>query len=388
MKRYSKIAINLIIAMIVVTACIFIVPKIIVFFMPFLIGWLISLIANPLVKFLEEKLKIRRKAVSVMVIVLVLAAVVCISYAVVSKLIIELWGFINDLPNLWQSLEADFKEIGQNMNVLYTRLPDGVQLSFAKIGNEMSSFFASIVEKVGTPTVAAVGSFAKNIPSFIISIIMTALSAYFFTAEKNYLSEKAKIYMPKGIQQKWKIMYDSLRKAVGGYFKAQLKIEMWIYVLLVIGLMFLKMKYALLIAFGMAILDFLPFFGTGIVLIPWAIVKVLSSDYKMALGLLIIWGVGQLVRQIIQPKIVGDSIGMPPIPTLFLLFIGYKAAGVLGMIIAVPIGIIVVNMYESGAFDITKNSLRLFVKSINDFRKYDEEDMAYLEEENQINKKK
>lgn len=388
MKRYSKIAINLTIAIIVLIVCIFIVPKVIIFFMPFLIGWLISLIANPLVKFLEEKLKIRRKAVSVMVIVLVLAAVVCISYAVLSKLFIELWGFINDLPNLWQSLEADFKEIGQNMNVLYTRLPDGVQLSFAKIGNEMSSFFASIVEKVGTPTVVAVGSFAKNIPSFIISIIMTALSAYFFTAEKNYLSEKAKIHMPKGIQQKCKIMYDSLRKAVGGYFKAQLKIEMWIYVLLVIGLMFLKMKYALLIAFGMAILDFLPFFGTGIVLIPWAIVKVLSSDYKMALGLLIIWGVGQLVRQIIQPKIVGDSIGMPPIPTLFLLFIGYKAAGVIGMIIAVPIGIIVVNMYESGAFDITKNSLRLFVKSINDFRKYDEEDMAYLEEENQINKKK
>lgn len=388
MKRYSKIAINLIIAVIVLAVCIFIVPKVIVFFMPFLIGWLISLIANPLVKFLEEKLKIRRKAVSVMVMVLVLAAVVCISYAVVSKLIVELWGFINDLPNLWQSLEADFKEIGQNMSVLYTRLPDGVQLSFAKIGNEMSSFFASIVEKVGTPTVAAVGSFAKNIPSFIISIIMTALSAYFFTAEKNYLSVKAKIYMPKGIQQKWKIMYDSLRKAVGGYFKAQLKIEMWIYILLVIGLMFLKMKYALLIALGMAILDFLPFFGTGIVLIPWAIVKVLSSDYKMALGLLIIWGVGQLVRQIIQPKIVGDSIGMPPIPTLFLLFIGYKAAGVIGMIIAVPIGIIVVNMYKSGAFDITKNSLRLFVKSINDFRKYDEEDMAYLEDENQINKKK
>lgn len=388
MKRYSKIAINLIIAVIVLAVCIFIVPKVIVFFMPFLIGWLISLIANPLVKFLEEKLKIRRKAVSVMVMVLVLAAVVCISYAVVSKLIVELWGFINDLPNLWQSLEADFKEIGQNMSVLYTRLPDGVQLSFAKIGNEMSSFFASIVEKVGTPTVAAVGSFAKNIPSFIISIIMTALSAYFFTAEKNYLSVKAKIYIPKGIQQKWKIMYDSLRKAVGGYFKAQLKIEMWIYILLVIGLMFLKMKYALLIALGMAILDFLPFFGTGIVLIPWAIVKVLSSDYKMALGLLIIWGVGQLVRQIIQPKIVGDSIGMPPIPTLFLLFIGYKAAGVIGMIIAVPIGIIVVNMYKSGAFDITKNSLRLFVKSINDFRKYDEEDMAYLEDENQINKKK
>lgn len=68
----------------------------------------------------------------------------------------------------------------------------------------------------------------------------------------------------------------------------------------------------------------------------------------MAIGLLIIWGVGQLLRQLIQPKIVGDSIGVPPLPTLFLIFIGYKVGSVAGMILAVPAGIIVANMYQAG----------------------------------------
>ena len=86
----------------------------------------------------------------------------------------------------------------------------------------------------------------------------------------------------------------------------------------------------------------------------------------------------QLVRQFIQPKIVGDSIGMPAIPTLFLLFAGYKVAGVIGMIIAVPVGIIIYNMNESGIFDTTKTSFRLLIKSMNDFRKYEKEDMDYL----------
>ena len=107
---------------------------------------------------------------------------------------------------------------------------------------------------------------------------------------------------------------------------------------------------------------------------PWAVVKFLSGDYAMAVGLLIIWGVGQLVRQIIQPKIVGDSIGLAPVPTLFLLYIGYKIGGVLGMIIAIPVGIIVVNLYQAGVFDTARDSVLILAKGINSFRKLDEED--------------
>ena len=105
----------------------------------------------------------------------------------------------------------------------------------------------------------------------------------------------------------------------------------------------------------------------------------------MVIGLLIIWGVGQLARQVIQPKIVGDSVGLAPIPTLILLFVGYKAAGVIGMIIAVPIGIIILNMYEEGVFDTFLNSLKILYASLSNFRHLTEEDMEevriYKEEE-------
>ena len=109
-------------------------------------------------------------------------------------------------------------------------------------------------------------------------------------------------------------------------------------------------------------------------------IEILSRDYKMAVGLLIIWCSGQLVRQVIQPKIVGDSIGVDAIPTLFLLFIGYKLAGVMGMIIAVPIGIIVINLYEEGAFDTTRQSLKILAAGFNKFRRIRPEDLAVVEE--------
>ena len=136
--------------------------------------------------------------------------------------------------------------------------------------------------------------------------------------------------------------------------------------------------YSFLIAFVIAALDFLPFFGTSIVFVPWAIIKAISGNYFMAIAFIVIWGVSQLVRQLIQPKFVSDSIGMPPIPTLFLLFMGYKVAGVIGMILAVPIGIIIVNMYEAGLFDTPKLSLKILLYNLNCYRRLNEEDLEIL----------
>lgn len=380
-KKHVKAIVNLILALVALLLLVFLLPKLLVYFMPFVIGWVIALIAGPLVKFFEEKLKIRRKAGTAFVIIAVIAGVIVLGYLLVAKLIQELIGLTLSLPQLWQSLEADMRDIGRNWAVFYTRLPEDVQSGIVAMGTGVEKAISNFVGGIGTPTMNAVGNFAKNLPTVIIGIIMTVLSAYFFIAEKDYVQDCARQYIPKSVREKWNIIMGSMKTAIGGYFKAQFKIECWIYLLLLIGLLFLKINYAFLIAFGIAILDLLPFFGTGTVMVPWAIVKFLSGDYQMMLGLLIIWGVGQLVRQIIQPKIVGDSMGVAPIPTLFLLFLGYKVAGVVGMIIAVPIGIIIVNMNRAGAFDTVKQSVMILVDSVNRFRKFTEDEVKKSDEE-------
>ena len=276
-------------------------------------------------------------------------------------------------------MESDFRSIGDNLDVLYDKLPVQIQGWFTNFSLNAEDNIGKLVSNISTPTVTAVGNFAKNVPSVLIGIIMSVLAAYFFIADKDNVVVFCRNAMPQAMRSKWQIMMDSLKIAVGGYFKAQLKIEVWMYVLLVVGLMSLRINYAFLIAFGIAVLDFLPFFGTGAVMLPWAAVKFLSGDYTMTIGLLIIWGVGQLARQIIQPKIVGDSIGLEPVPTLFLLFIGYKIGGVIGMLIAIPIGIIIFNMYKAGAFNTVIESIRILTDGINSFRKLTDEDIKNKE---------
>ena len=378
-RIYLKVVLNLFTALAIVLLCIFLLPRCIWFFMPFIMGWLISLIASPVVRFFEEKLKVKRKAMTAVVIVAVLAVVVLLVYMLIVKLVSEGGNFVNELPNIWNAILAEFNKVGANLQGVYNRMPANMQATIDDIIVELGNYANGVMSRSELPSFKAVGNVAKQIHDIFLSVVMCLLSAYFFVADKGYMSAVAEKFVPASVRYHFNLIRRSFRNAVGGYFRAQFKIECWVYILLVIGFMILGVDYAFLVAFGIAVLDFLPVFGTGTVMIPWAIVELLSNNYRMMFGLLAIWLIGQLVRQVIQPKIVGDSIGMDAIPTLFLLYIGYRAAGVLGMILAVPIGIILVNLYEEGVFETTRQSLRILVAGFNQFRKIRPEDMAVVE---------
>ncbi len=376
-----KLIVNILISLVILLLCIFLVPRLVLFFMPFVIGWLISCIANPLVVFLERKLKIRRKAGTVVVIVCVIAAVSGLGYGLGIVLWRQISGFVQEIPAMWEAVRQDFDTFGawidHYIGVRSPKFADALN----NLGNIIGEMITNLPKSFDFSTFEGMGSMVGNIASVLISIIMCMLSAYFFIADREWLGSFLNRLLPETVMRKYDVFASSLKQAVGGYFKAQFRIEIWMYVLLLSGLTVLKLRYGLLIALLIAFLDFLPFFGTGIVLIPWALVNVIGGNYLRALGFLIIWGSGQLFRQLIQPKIMGDSIGMEPIPTLFLLFIGYRLAGVGGMLVAVPIGIIVVNMNEAGFFDTPKYSLRLLVRNMNQFRQLSREEIKKLDEE-------
>ncbi len=367
--KYLKILANLAVAVLTIVAIFYFCPKILVFFMPFVVGYIISLIANPLVRFLEKRLKIVRKHSSIIIIIGVLAMVILLLYFASVKLVEESIHLIDQLPEIYDNLATEFNAIGNNLEIFVERLPQDVQNSINNITSNLASYISDLVQAISVPTFTAAGNFAKNVPGTLIAIIMCILSAYFFTADRDKILDAVRDHMPKGIMEHVLYVIRDLKHVVGGYFKAQLKIMVVVYVILVIGLAILRVDFVLLVAFLIAFLDMLPFFGTGTVLGPWAIIKILSGDYKMAIGLIVLYAVTQIVRQVIQPKIVGDSIGMNPLATLFFMYIGYKFGSVIGMIIAVPVGMIVINLYQAGVFDNQIRCLKELVHDFNEFRK-------------------
>lgn len=157
--------------------------------------------------------------------------------------------------------------------------------------------------------------------------------------------------VPEHTRQQIHLIWMNMKSAVGGYFRAQFKIMGIVGVILGAGFLVMRIDYGLLLALVIAVLDFLPMLGTGTALIPWALFCALSDALPRAMGLLVLYGVTQVTRQLIQPKMVGDSIGVDTLTTLFLMFVGYRLYGILGMIIAIPAGLILIQFYEAGAFE-------------------------------------
>lgn len=368
-RHYIRLLLNILIPAVGTVLVCYLGLKFLRFFMPFVIGWIIAMIANPLVRFLESRLKVVRKHGSILVIVGVLALVIGLLYLIISKLAAEALGLVEALPAIWVSFQREIREVGERLMSVLAFLPDPLEEQIKTLADNLDSYIGLLIQNMGGPTVEAAGSVAKSIPSLLVNTIVIILSSYFFIAEREKILALFRKYMPERSKEHMAHMRKDALRLVGGYFLAQFRIMFVVAAILAVGLLVLQIPYSLVLAILIALLDFLPVFGTGTVLIPWSIIKLLSGEYYLAGGLILLYVLSQVIRQAIQPKIVGDSMGLPPLITLILLYVGFKVSGLGGMILAVPVGLVFLNLYKYGIYDSMIDNFRIFIHDIEEFRK-------------------
>ena len=363
-RPYWQVALRLLFSLLATVAFVVIGWNLIRFFFFFVIGWIIAAIASPLVNWLEKRLKIVKKLGSALIVILVLAAIVLALYFGISRLASEISDLIRNFPDMYAQLEIGLRQIGDTLSGIFERLPTGIQNGWNTVVQNLDQYMGNLVSNMSEPTVMAAGNIAKSVPYYLISFIVAVLSAYFFIVEREEVLAWMKRVSPESVQKRMTLVIDNLRYAVGGYFKAQFKIMGIVFLILLVGLGILDTGYFVLVAFLIAFLDFLPFFGTGTAMIPWAVYEFFMGDYKMTVALIVIYVITQAVHQLLQPKLVGDSVGLNPLVTLFLLYIGYRMGGILWMILAVPIGMVLINMCQAGAFDYIFDDVKILVDGI------------------------
>ncbi len=365
---YWKTGISLLFSLVTTALTIYLGIKGILYFMPFVIGWFISVIASPFVKMLEKRLKIVRKISSAMIIIIVLGLIVLLAY----WLCIRLWYMGTDLagslPVYYEALEADFQRAWLNLEGAFEVLPPTLSSAWYTVGDNLDTYLGQVVSALSEPTVSLAGDIAASIPAVLINIVITIIAAYFFIADRETVLAYAKQVTPKSIQTRMEMVTFNFKQAIGGYFKAQFKIMGVIFVALAIILTILDVRMGVLVALLIACLDFFPILGTGTILIPWALFKFVISDYRMGIYLVVLYVITLALHQFLQPKFVADSIGMNPLVTLVCLYIGYKVGGVLGMIIMIPVGLITVNLVKAGAFDYIIDDVKVLIKGILSLR--------------------
>lgn len=368
---YTKIVVNLILCILAAVLLIWLGPKLISFFLPFVIALIVSAIANPLVNFLERKVKILRKHSSAVIIILVLAVLFALIYLLIWALIQgaqSLFGEMDDIIATFLAFLDEFRVAFSNLSI---SLPNGLHELISSLDTSIESTLTGFATDLMTKiNLSAAGSYLNSALNVLILVIISILATYFVMIDRNNIGLAISRVVPTSIQQYYRVVMDNIRTAVGGYVKTQLKLMIIIMLALLIGFKLLRVEYALLLALITSILDFLPVFGTGTIIGPWVVLKIISGDYLYAVFLVIIYLVCLLIKQLLQPKIMGDSVGLSPLYALFFMFVGYRIDGIWGMIIGIPIGMILLSFYRAGFFNRILKGFKIIIHDINEFRKY------------------
>ena len=369
MKRCFRMILNIVIPLLGLCLVIFLGPRLLHFFMPFVVGWILALLANPLVRFLERRVKLVRRHGSMLIIIAALAIVIGLFYGAGLLVYREMGSFLADAPEIYQSVIAEIGDALQNGRKLAEYFPQNLQPPLLAFSDNLDGLFGKLVSRAAEPTVQIAGHVAKSIQNLLVNMVIIILSSYLFLADRESIMRWLKEHLPAFVFRYIEYMKRDAKGLIGGYFLAQFRIMCVVALILAAGFLVLGVRYGVLLAFLTAILDFLPIFGTGTVLFPWAVVKLFAGEYAYATGLILLYILTQVVRQIIQPKIVGESMGLPPLMTLFLLYLGFKLRGLTGMILAVPVGLVFINFYKYGAFDSMIRNFRMLMESIQKFRR-------------------
>jgi len=313
-----------------------------VYLSPFFFGLIIAALMEPLVRWFTKKLKGKRWIASLICLLLFMILISSLGAWLVSTLVRQVSSFVEHAPTHIENLGDRLDDFNFRLQRFNENLPAGIYIP------EIQEVMLSIVGALFGSGVADQGMrFAVGVPNFFLNMIVALISAYFFMTDREKIFGAIGNAMPKWVTKQWGQTKKGLSRALSGYFRAQYILMIMVCIVSVIGLLILGNQYALLLGLLLAALDFLPIIGIGIVLVPWALISLISGNIHQAIGLGIIWGVVTIARQVMQPKILGDQMGAHPLASLMSIIIGFRIFGLLGLIIGPSLLMVFIAIYET-----------------------------------------
>lgn len=331
------------------------------FGMPFLLALLFTWMTEPLILAIHRRLKIPRGFLTLFVILLVVAAL----GGILTGLLWKAWHEASELyvtrNEMWNSFQAMYMQLRDIVDQFIAYLPDEIQSVLHDLSDRLLSWLREFTTRLVPKTTSA----AKSISSFVLAFLFFLMAWFFTASDYPTLHQYVAQHTPESLRQVWQQLRRSFSAAFGGYIRAELLISLGVMIILGVGFTIMGQPYGLLLAFLLAVLDFIPILGAGTVLVPWMIIDFILGSYQRAIYFLILWGIITFFRRFTEPKIVGDQTGLHPLLSLLGIYIGMRTAGVLGMILGPVLLIMIRNLWRAGMFRATVDDLTLMARDMH-----------------------
>lgn len=349
MEHKKKFIINTIfytmIGAAVICFCKYVLPALV----PFVIAFLVSALVQIPIKKFNTGSDRKKKACAISLCICIYSVFFFLMAVFGIKLLEGTEKIVVSLPEIYN------ESIVPLLDLVSVRLETAVVSMDQSAAQKIKEIFLEITQNLGkyasdisVNMVKWVSGGVKGIPGFIVKLVITVISTFFMVADFDKMIGFARKMIPqdkKGITEK---SADYIKNIVFVYIKSYSLLFFLTFLELSIGLLVLRIPYAVGIALLIAVFDILPVLGTGGILLPWAVILFVMGNKPLAAGILILYIIITVIRNIVEPKIVGKQIGLHPLVTLAAMFIGLKIFGIMGMIV-LPVSLaVIINLEKNG----------------------------------------
>lgn len=301
---------------------------------PFFVAFIVTMILRPVVRFLHKKLKLSSRVLSVILVVLFYGTI----GVIVIWMLVEIVSFVadkaKDLPSVFQNQISPFlNDLFDEIREILHNFDPEMALDFDDTANSLISTIGSTIMSFSGKIVGKLTDFAVSVPSFLLNIVIMVIATIFLLVDFESILAFIKKQLPEKTNELLHNIGAHLGKVLKKYILSYSLVMLITFAEIFAGLSIIGVRYAALIAVLIAIFDILPVVGSGLIIVPWAIISLIIGDIGIGIGLFILWAVICVVRQIIEPKIVGNSVGMHPFLTLFAMLAGNFIYGGIGILL-------------------------------------------------------
>jgi sporulation integral membrane protein YtvI len=318
---------------------------------PFLISLVIALIIHRPVTYLTTKARIPRWLSVTIALLLLMVLTAGVVTLVVTETVVEIGELAKRLPvfanelgaYLQRTISQDFlMGLYNQVQWFYEQLDHNYQ---EKIDSTVGKGISSITQ-AGQILIVQFLDGLKNLlvslPNMATVLVISILGAFFIAKDFFLWEARFRRLLPNGVNNRLDQIFKDLKAALFGFAKAQVTLISLTAAIVIVGLLVLRVEYAITIGLITGLVDLLPYLGTGTVFIPWIVYLFFKGNYSLVIGLSILYAIVLIFRQIIEPKVVAENVGLDPLLTLVALFVGLKLFGFLGLIIG-PVSLVLIN---------------------------------------------
>lgn len=345
-KYYKKIALKIGIVFFVLLG-LFITYKLAIFYIPFIIAIIVSLVVEPIVKFLTKKCKLKRKFATIISLLLIIAVFGTILTLIGIKVVTEATEIISNSNTFFKDTYDYGMGVFDDFKNGEIHIPDEViEVAKNSLGGVIDGIKSLLIMFL-----TKVINFIGSVPTMFTYSIITILAIIFICLDREYVINSFKSQVPKKWVEKAKMVINETCSVAFNYIKAEIKLSGICFILVLISLMLIDLvgidiKYPTTMAIFIGFVDLLPLFGAGTIMIPWSVYLFFTGNVPSAIAVISIWIVWTILKQLIEPKMVSHQIGIHPIFTLFGMYTGFRIFGVLGLMLGPIILLILKNIFS------------------------------------------